>query len=148
MTREFTGKHMALILVIGFGIVVAVNFTMATFAVRGFGGVVVENSYVASQKFNGWLDEAREADKLGYAADLQRDAAGQITLTTQHVPMGATVSVALRRPLGQPDHRKIAFEALSEGRFVGTTPAPEGRWIARLTIASGNERWVTESELP
>ncbi|MEO1221410.1 MAG: FixH family protein [Pseudomonadota bacterium] len=33
--KPFTGKHMAAILVAGFGVVVAVNFTMASYAVGG-----------------------------------------------------------------------------------------------------------------
>ena len=53
MTKKFTGKHMATILVLGFGVVVAVNFTMASLATNGFSGVVVENSYVASQAGRG-----------------------------------------------------------------------------------------------
>ena len=40
-----------------------------------FGGVVVENSYVASQDFNGWLDEARAERALGWDADVGRDDA-------------------------------------------------------------------------
>ena len=50
--RTFTGWHMATILVSFFAIVVGVNLLMARFATSTFGGVVVENSYVASQQFN------------------------------------------------------------------------------------------------
>ena len=57
--RRFTGYHMAAILVAFFGVIIAVNMVMATLATRTFGGVVVENSYVASQEFNGWLKDAR-----------------------------------------------------------------------------------------
>jgi hypothetical protein len=57
--RPFTGRHMAMIMIAFFGVVIAVNVLMARFAVSTFGGVVVENSYVASQHFNRWLDEAR-----------------------------------------------------------------------------------------
>ena len=46
MRREFTGRDMAMVMVAGFGVVVAVNFYMASLAIGGFGGVVVENSYV------------------------------------------------------------------------------------------------------
>jgi nitrogen fixation protein FixH len=53
--RTFTGWHMALILIGFFAVVVGVNLLMARFASSTFGGVVVENSYVASQQFNGWL---------------------------------------------------------------------------------------------
>ena len=38
MRREFTGRDMAKILVAGFGVVVAVNFGMATIAARSFSG--------------------------------------------------------------------------------------------------------------
>ena len=58
MTRNFSGKHMAIILVSFFGVVIVVNLVMARLAVSTFGGVVVENSYVASQEFNRWLEEA------------------------------------------------------------------------------------------
>ena len=56
--RKFTGWHMTGILVAFFGVVVSVNVFMARAAISTFGGTVVDNSYVASQKFNGWLDKA------------------------------------------------------------------------------------------
>ena len=64
MRRELKGRHIAVIFISGFGIVMAVNFYMAALATQGFGGVVVENSYVASQKFNGWLEKARNKMNL------------------------------------------------------------------------------------
>ncbi|HMP45265.1 MAG TPA: FixH family protein, partial [Sphingopyxis sp.] len=41
--RSFTGWHMTAILVGFFGVVMAVNFTMARLAMSTFGGKVVEN---------------------------------------------------------------------------------------------------------
>ncbi len=67
-TKRFTGRHMAAIMFAFFGVVIAVNVTMATFATRTFGGTVVDNSYVASQKYNGWLAEARRQERLGWTA--------------------------------------------------------------------------------
>ncbi|MFW2349955.1 FixH family protein [Qipengyuania sp.] len=148
MQREFTGRHMALVLVAGFGIVVAVNFYMASLAIGGFGGVVVENSYVASQKFNGWLEQARVSDRLGYAAALGRDAEGRLVATTERVPQGALLSADLRRPLGRPDHFSLRFEQIGPDRFVSTRSLPEGRWVVRLAIDAGGGRWVEESEVP
>ena len=65
MTRNFNGWHMFAILCAFFGVVIAVNITMATYASTTFGGIVVENSYVASQEFNRWLDEAKAERALG-----------------------------------------------------------------------------------
>ena len=45
MRREFTGRKMAVALVAGFGVVVAVNLFMASLATRGFGGVVCGPKY-------------------------------------------------------------------------------------------------------
>ena len=50
--QPFTGRHMALILVSFFAVVVGVNVTMAVLARKSWTGLVVQNSYVASQHFN------------------------------------------------------------------------------------------------
>jgi len=50
--REFTGRHMLMIMVGAFGIIIAVNVTMAYNAVSTFPGLEVKNSYVASQSFD------------------------------------------------------------------------------------------------
>ncbi|WP_299308130.1 FixH family protein [uncultured Croceicoccus sp.] len=144
MTREFTGRHMSVILIAGFGIVMAVNFTMATLAMRGFGGVVVDNSYVASQKFNGWLETARAQDALSWEVAVVRAGDGRMVVTTAGVPAGARVSAALRRPLGDPAAFDIAFAGAGPGAFVSTRPVPPGRWIARVSVFAGGEEWTRE----
>ena len=147
MTRRFTGRHMAMIMVGGFGIVIAVNFYMASLAVRGFGGVVVENSYVASQKFNRWLEEARASEALGYEASLAREASGHLRVTAEGLPAGAILSADLRRPLGKPQGISLVFQQIGNGLYRSTDAMPAGRWIARLAVSSADGRWVMESEV-
>jgi nitrogen fixation protein FixH len=50
--RPFTGRHMAIIMVSFFAVVIGVNLTMAMLARTSWTGLVVANSYVASQHFN------------------------------------------------------------------------------------------------
>lgn len=147
MRREFTGRHMAIILVAGFGVVIAVNLLMATLALRGFGGVVVENSYVASQKFNGWLEEAERQKALGWSADAVRNEQGRIVIETQGVPAGATVDATLRRPLGKPETTQLAFRESSAGRFVSDVPVADGRWAVRLQIEAQGHRWIKQEPI-
>jgi len=147
MRREFTGRHMAAILVAGFGVVIAVNLLMATLAVRGFGGVVVDNSYVASQNFNRWLREAARQDALGWSAGIGRGGDGRLLVTTGGVPEGAAVSAEARRPLGPAEARAIAFRRVAPGRFLSREPLPPGRWILRLAISAHGRRWVVEERL-
>lgn len=146
-SREFTGRHMVLTMVAGFGIVAAVNFTMATFAVGGFHGIVVDNSYVASQKFNGWLDEAKEMRALGWSATAARDETGHVIVSSSQVPEGAAITAELRRPLGTREFASLSFTSLGDGRYRSTQPVEAGRWTIRLAITAQGKNWLEESEL-
>ncbi len=146
--REFTGRHMAIIMVAGFGIVIAVNLTMAAFAIGGFQGVVVENSYVASQQFNGWLDQAARSRALGWQAKAKRAADGHVLLATAAVPTGATITASLRRPLGMQEFASLTFRQVGDGTWRSDQPVAAGRWLMRLTAEAGEDVWAEESELP
>lgn len=145
--KEFTGKHMALVFVGGFGIVIAVNLVMASFAVSGFHGVVVENSYIASQKFNGWLDKADESRALGWEVRPERRADGRVMLTTGGVPADAAITADLRRPIGAKDFASLTFAPDGDGRWLSNRPVADGRWTMRLAIAAAGQDWAGESEL-
>lgn len=146
MTRKFTGWHVTAIFVAFFATVVAVNFGMAWAAVRGFGGAVVENSYVASQDYNRWIEEQRREDALGWSATISRDDAGRIVVATVGVPDDATVTAFLRRPLGVPEDRTVKMHRSGPARF--TSPATErGRWIVRLEVVAGAKAWSYEARV-
>ena len=90
MMGEITGRKVAVFTVAAFGLIIAVNLTMAVLANKTFPGLEVENSYVASQQFNdaalaqralGWTAEADYADGVltvdirdrdGMAAQVER----------------------------------------------------------------------------
>ena len=141
--RPFTGRHMAAIMVAFFGVVIAVNVYMATLASTSFTGVVVENSYVASQNFNRWLDEARAEDRLGWHARAVRDGAGHVLVTLAGVPAGAVVRGDAWHPLGRaPDH-ELKFVAAG-AEFRSAEPLAAGRWRIRLEVSANGRRWRTE----
>ncbi|MFU7529323.1 FixH family protein [Qipengyuania sp. ASV99] len=144
---SFTGRHMALAMIGGFGIVIAVNFTMASLAVGGFHGVVVENSYVASQRFNGWLAQAEASRALGWTAEISRDEGGFVMVSARDLPAGAAITAQLRRPLGAHEFAAVTFEPAGTGLYRSTKPVAEGRWTLRLYIEAGDQRWAQESEL-
>jgi len=145
--RPFKGKHMAAILVVGFGVVAAVNFFMASHAVGGFHGIVVENSYVASQKFNSYLEQAEVSRALGWEAKASRDEAGHVVLNTYEVPEGALVTARLRRPIGTQELAELSFLPTGKDQYRSNKPVAHGRWTMRLTITSGQDTWVEEGEL-
>ena len=101
-TGQLTGRKVTAIFVVFFGIVMAVNFTMAHFASSTFGGVVVENSYVASQHYNAWLDAARAQQALGWSATTRRAADGRVEVSLAGVPaQGMALEAEARHPLGR-----------------------------------------------
>lgn len=135
MTRTFTGRHITIILVAFFGVVIAVNFTMAYFASATFGGLVVENSYVASQKYNGWLEQAREQKALGWSLDVTRGGNDRLeaNLTSAGQPMtDAQIVATARHPLGRLPDVTLRFRSLGGGRYESLETLPAGRWIVHL----------------
>jgi nitrogen fixation protein FixH len=144
---KFTGRHMAIIMVAGFGIVIAVNAVMASLAIGGFHGVVVDNSYVASQKFNGWLDEAEKVRALGWQVKPERAPDGHVLLRAEGVPQGTQFAAALRRPLGDKGFADLTFRSAGNGLFRSDQPIAPGRWLIRLSADAGAVVWAEESEL-
>jgi nitrogen fixation protein FixH len=132
MTRGFTGRHMWMVMTGFFGLVIAVNFTMAWFASSTFGGSVVENSYVASQKFNGWLEAARTQEKLGWTAHLALDGDRHVTLAMAGA--GFAAAGVAHHPLGRAPDVPLVFTG-TDGRLRSTAALPGGRWLVRVTIS-------------
>lgn len=144
---RFNGRHMAAILVVFFGIVIVVNFYMAHLARATFAGVVVKNSYVASQNFNRWLDEAHREGELGWHATATRGADGRIGVALRNVPAGAAVTGTAWHPLGHQPDQPLEFVAAPGGRFVSTAPIAAGRWTLRLEVVANGHRWRTEEPI-
>ena len=143
----FTGRHMAWIMVSFFAVVLAVNLLMARLAGSTFGGVVVENSYVASQKFNGWLDRAAADRALGWKAAMRRQGDGRVSAELTGVPAFAGVTAIARHPLGRLPDVRLSFVQQADGRFVSKEVLPAGRWQMRTTITAGARTLRTEAFL-
>ncbi|MFO1255806.1 MAG: FixH family protein [Sphingomonadaceae bacterium] len=144
----FTGRHITVIIVAFFAVVIAVNLVMARAAISTFGGVVVENSYVASQNYNKWLDEAAKEKALGWSAKASRLADGRVSVVLSGAPAaGLTVSAVARHPLGRLPDQALTFQRQSDGSFASVQPLAAGRWILRLEAQGGGKRWREEQDL-
>lgn len=145
---ELTGRKVAAIFVAFFAVVVAVNVTMASFASSTFGGVVVPNSYVASQKYNDWLAAAREQKKLGWQPVVSRLADGRVALAVQGAhPQGLGVIARARHPLGRAPEQDLNLAPAADGRFVSERPLPAGRWMVRFEVRQGDKVFRDEQEI-
>lgn len=141
MTRRFTGWHMLAVMIGFFGVIIAVNVTMATYASTTFGGLVVNNSYVANQQFNGWLAAAHSQDRLGWSADAAIiDRRAVVRLAGAGKPLaGAQVTALVEHPLGVVPDVALRFHEAEPGRYVAQSRLPAGRWRLRLAVTRGAE---------
>jgi nitrogen fixation protein FixH len=147
-TGPFTGRHFSVIIVAFFAVVVGVNLVMARAASSTFGGVVVENSYVASQKYNTWLAEAAREKALGWSAAAKRTADGRVAVTLAGVPAGVvTLTGEARHPLGRLPDTALAFTRAADGSWISAAPLAGPRWQLRLTVEASGQTWRTALDL-
>ncbi len=135
--RSFTGWHMTAILIGFFAIVIAVNLLMASFAIGTFGGTVVENSYVASQKYNGWLAAADKQNALGWQVTVKLDRSRHLIIAASKSGSrlsAASVSAVVRHPLGRAPDISVDFVENQDGLFISQEALPKGRWQVHVTV--------------
>jgi nitrogen fixation protein FixH len=139
---------MLTILVAFFGVVIAVNVMMARLAISTFSGEVVENSYDASQRFNGWLDQAKADRALGWKAGLTTagDTLSVALNDSRGRPIsGARLSGAATHPLGATTELSLRFVEIRPGVFTATLPA--GRWQIHLMAQADGHTWRNLAEV-
>jgi nitrogen fixation protein FixH len=139
--KPMTGYHMLMILVGFFAVVFVVNFYMAYLAVSTFTGTVVDNSYVASQRFNGWLVEARTEKALGWQAavslDVSRHLIVRVNNKAGHPLAPLDGSGFAGRALVNEKPSVIHFVPVGAGQLQSVSPLPPGRWLLKLEMVSG-----------
>ncbi|NIR44609.1 MAG: cytochrome oxidase, partial [Gemmatimonadetes bacterium] len=100
--ERFTGWHMVGVLGLFFGTIIAVNAVLAILASGSWSGLVVKNTYVASQEYNEKLAAADRQAARGWSGSFEYGEAGRIVFTLVdrdgEPVLADTVRVALRRP--------------------------------------------------
>lgn len=139
-SREFTGRHMLMIMLAFFGVIIAVNFVMARFAVTSWTGLVVENSYVASQQFNEKMIAVRAQNDLGWVPKLDI-AAGKITFT-----LADRVGNPVKMTGGKATFQHPSFEAADwsavlvssgDGQLSASSAVSPGIWVVNVEVDGG-----------
>jgi nitrogen fixation protein FixH len=142
----FTGRHMLAAMVAFFGVIVAVNLTMATFAMKSWTGLVVQNSYVASQEFNDRAEAGRARAALGWQGGLAySDGELRYSLVYDNGSAVALTDVqaALGRPAYEAEDTTIVLAPTGDGGFGSNVELGEGQWIVRVSAEAGlAEPWL------
>jgi nitrogen fixation protein FixH len=142
MIRTFTGWHMAAITISFFAVVIAVNLTLAFFANTSWTGLVVANSYVASQSFNRDAEIAREQQELGWQMKLtvNRDLVQISILDRENQAMaGLDIRATLQRPTDEAGDQVLKLRDAGDGIYMANATIASGVWVADIT-AEGSAR--------
>jgi nitrogen fixation protein FixH len=105
-------------------------------ASRSWTGLVVDNSYVASQQF----EEKRAAHEAQQSAGWQAiltyapGVAKLVIVDGARTPIDlGDVSIKLNRPVGGHDDKVLALERSPTGGYEATVDLPSGVWDATVT---------------
>lgn len=140
----FTGWHMLALLVAFFGVIISVNMLMAYYATSTWSGLVVQNTYVASQEFNGKAAGIRamlatgvrgkltvEKDEIAYVLTVEDGKAVEADAVTAH----------FKRPVGEHQDFIAALLPAGEGRYAASHEVLPGDWIVEV-IATRDGRTI------
>lgn len=136
MIKELKGYHVLAIAVAAFAIVIGANLAMLFAATGSFPGLVVKNSYVASQQ---WNEKAAAQAALGWRAGVGY-AGGVVTVRLTDAAgapvRGADLRLTIGRPTQDRDDRVLAAPDAGGLYRVPVALAP-GRWQIKVATASG-----------
>ena len=140
--RQFTGKHMLMVLVAFFGTIITVNMIMAYYANSTWSGLVVKNSYVASQNFNEQQAEARAHAALGWFPKVSYEA-GEVRFVLKDAAGNPVktdgVKVKLLRPANEGQDQIVELTDRGQGLHAGAAQLADGQWVVEVLAEAGLE---------
>jgi nitrogen fixation protein FixH len=145
----FTGWHMLAIMLAFFGTIITVNFTMAYFATSTWSGLVVKNTYVASQEFNGKTAAIKEMLATGIAGHLSVDAKGmryRLTLPNNVPVVADSVLAHFKRPVGEHQDFELVMTPAGDGLYLAETAVLPGSWIVEIKATKDGKLIMHEAK--
>lgn len=128
--HPFTGRHMLAVVFLFFGTIIGVNIVMVVSATGTFPGLVVKNSYVASQNYNRTLAEAQAQEAAGWRMELDTEG-GILSLRLvdrDGVPLRRlTVTAQAGRPSTTEEDRMVVLAETGTG-YRAAEALPAGLW--------------------
>jgi nitrogen fixation protein FixH len=146
--HPLTGWHVVAIVGLFFGTIIAVNIALAIFATGTFPGLVVKNSYVASQNYNALLADARAQAENGFSAQLVAKAGIlRFSLADRlgEQQRRLTVMAHVGRPASGREDRTVDLRETGDF-YQADTALPAGRWIVDVEARDGDTLVFRQSQ--
>lgn len=140
-THPFTGRHMLAVVLAFFGVIISVNAVMAVAATGTFSGVIVKNSYVASQNYNRLKAEAAALPGASWSLDVAApDGLLAVGLVDDDgaLKRDLDVRVAAGRPSSIAEDRMLDLRETADGYHADDALAP-GQWLIEVAAWRGGD---------
>ncbi|HUG61276.1 MAG TPA: FixH family protein, partial [Methylomirabilota bacterium] len=137
--HPFTGWHMLAIVFTFFGVIIAVNGLMAVAAIGTFPGLIVKNSYVASQNYNEVLASARAQSEAGWRMQIDAPGgvlAGRLVDADGALRRDLAVTAIAGRPSSTRYDRLIELAETVDG-YRAVDELPAGIWQVDVEATHG-----------
>jgi nitrogen fixation protein FixH len=152
MTKELKGWHVLVMMLVFFGVTIAVNVAFTIYAIDTFSGEDVSKPYLKGLAYNRTLETRATQAALGWRAtvDAVRDDGG--AEISAHIedrggkPKNAlSVEAVLRRPTDASLDRAVALEPVGGGDYKALLPdlAP-GVWDVIVRAKHGDTAFEAE----
>jgi nitrogen fixation protein FixH len=148
-TFVFTGWHMLAVMMLFFGTIISVNFYMAYNATRSWSGLVAQNTYIASQQFNGKAAEARILTASGVRGKILINGSA-IRYEISHPADGpvdaSELTLKFKRPVGEHQDFELRLTPMAKGVFTTSDQLLPGQWIVDASAARNGKRILHEAQ--
>jgi nitrogen fixation protein FixH len=146
LPETLTGRHVLVMIVAFFVVVIGVNLSMVFLALDSWSGLSTDDPYQRGLRYNKTLEAMAHRDALGWreslgftpGADVKGEPAGRISVEMRdregNLLEGLVVSGQIRRPIREGFDREVTLTAVSAGRYEADVAFPlRGNWLVRLT---------------
>ena len=144
----FTGWHMLAAMLLFFGTIITVNFTMAYLATSTWSGLVVKNTYIASQEFNGKAAGIRAMLSTGIKGTLEvKDDSIRygLAMPGDKPVLADKVTAHFKRPVGEHQDFAIELQPVAAGLYAASRPVQPGHWIVEMIAVKDGETIMHEA---
>lgn len=140
--KPFTGRRMLITILLFFAVIITANMTMLFSALGSFGGLLVKNSYVASQRFNNDIADDRSSAIAAWSVSAQvREApgGGALLIATVSDETGAAIdALSLDGLIGRPTHERddepLVFTRVAEGAYSAALAGDASKYVGAWRV--------------
>jgi nitrogen fixation protein FixH len=141
---HLTGWKVLCILIAFFGVIMAVNFVMAYYAIHTFSGMQTEKPYESGLAYNRAISEAKAQASRGWHVDIGMERAADGTMgmnvtlndAASHPLDNLNIKAALRSPIDSKRDHVLALVGIGFGKYTGVTSAEAGQWDVEIIAES------------